>query len=397
MLYDRSTPLSDGHFEEEGFYVDFEAKDILGRGLASTVRKCLEKATGKNFAVKIVDITTDKQSDEEANRLREETESEVALLRELHGHPSIISIYAFYKTPSFLFAVFEMARGELFDELNSSVTVSEKKTRRLMRQLLEGVSFMHSRNIVHRDLKLENILCIDDERIVISDFGFATRLNNGKKLKELCGTPGYLAPETLKCQMFEDAPGYGMEVDNWALGVIMYTLMAGYAPFYHRKQLMMMRMIQEAKYNFEGEQWTNVTADAKNLISGLLVVDPLTRLSANDALNHQWMGVTKAEKEAKKKRDYRQLFRHSIIFVRFLIRLSHYRDLKGVIDRDTIRKRPFRDREIRHETEAAMFAIYGHWVNRGFHYSRDLLFANKPRRFLLCANPLGRSLIDTCK
>ncbi|GMT19157.1 hypothetical protein PFISCL1PPCAC_10454, partial [Pristionchus fissidentatus] len=377
MLYDRSTPLSDGHLEEEGFYVDFEAKDILGRGLASTVRKCIEKATGKNFAVKIVDITTDKQSEIEAIRLREETESEVGLLRELHGHPSIISIYAFYKTPSFLFAVFEMARGELFDELNSSVTVSEKKARRLMRQLLEGVAFMHSRNIVHRDLKLENILCIDEERVVISDLGFAVKLNDGKKLKDLCGTPGYLAPETLKCQMFEDAPGYGMEVDNWALGVIMYTLLAGYAPFYHRKQLMMMRMIQEAKYNFDGEQWSNVTGEAKQLISSLLTKDPSHRSTASQALVHPWMGVMKIEKE--KKRDYKKLFKHSILFVRFLVRLSHYREMKGVIDRDTIRKRPFRDREIRHETEAAMFAIYGHWVNRGFHYSRDLLFANKPR------------------
>ena len=102
------------------------------------------------------------------------------------------------------------------------------QARRLMRQLFDGVSFMHSRNIVHRDLKLENVLCVDDERIVISDFGFATVLEKGSKLKgitfetrvrsrtvfvsDLCGTPGYLAPETLRCQMFEDAEGYSHPV-----------------------------------------------------------------------------------------------------------------------------------------------------------------------------------------
>lgn len=84
-------------------------------------------------------------------------------------------------------------------------------------------------------MQLENILCIDEERIVISDFGFATRIPRGKKLRDLCGTPGYLAPETIRCQWYDNAEGYSLEVDEWALGVIMYTLLAGCAPFYHRK------------------------------------------------------------------------------------------------------------------------------------------------------------------
>ncbi|EYC02321.1 hypothetical protein Y032_0100g3231 [Ancylostoma ceylanicum] len=221
--------------EERSFYAVYESKEVLGRGLASTVRKCVEKSTGQSFAVKIVDVSTEKQSEHEANRLKAETISEVEILRQLSDHPSIITIHDFYSTPSFLFAVFEMApKGELFDQLNSTVTVSEKKARRLMRQLFDGVAYMHSRDIVHRDLKLENILCIDDERIVISDFGFATRLKKNETLRELCGTPGYLSPEILRCQMYEDAPGYSHAVDEWALGVIMYTLLAGYAPFYHR-------------------------------------------------------------------------------------------------------------------------------------------------------------------
>ncbi|KAH7731730.1 Protein kinase domain containing protein [Aphelenchoides avenae] len=278
-------------------------------------------------------------------------------------------------------------KGELFEVLNTSVTLSEKKTRSYMRQLFDGVEYMHAKRIVHRDLKLENILCIDDHRVVISDFGFAKQLSPGQLLKELFGTPGYLAPETLRCQMYEDAKGYGLEVDNWALGVIMYTLLAGYAPFYHRQQLRMMRMIQEGKYEFAKEQWDSVSQDAKDLIRRVLVVDPKKRASAGECLQHPWFtkaGPTKAEvieevEVAKRKINYRSLFRVAQISVRFICRIQNMKYLKQCIDRAELRRRPFRNREIRHEAEAVSFAVYGHWVNRGFHYSRDMLFANRPR------------------
>uniref|UniRef100_A0A1I7ZT76 phosphorylase kinase n=1 Tax=Steinernema glaseri TaxID=37863 RepID=A0A1I7ZT76_9BILA len=385
---DESTRGSDS--DDSGFYSAYELKEVLGRGLASTVRRCVEKGTGTVFAAKIVDVSAERQSEKEAERLLAETISEVNLLRQLSEHPSIITLHDFYQTPTFLFAVFEMApKGELFDQLNRSVTVSEKKCRRYMKQLFDAVTYMHDRNIVHRDLKLENILCIDDERIVISDFGFATVLPPGTKLKELFGTPGYLAPETLRCQMFEGSEGYGLEVDDWALGVIMYTLLAGYAPFYHRRQLMMMRYIQEGKYEFRKGEWEQISDDAKDLIKRLLTVSVKDRISTKDCLTHKWMTVgvagsrhtdeTKAAPEVvKEKRNLRQLFRVAIIQVRFMHRLKNLKHLKQFIDRAELRKRPFRDREIRHEAEAAAFAVYGHWVNRGYH-GRDMLFANRPR------------------
>jgi serine/threonine protein kinase len=97
---------------------------------------------------------------------------------------NLVNIHDFFPTPTFLFTVFEMAPGgELFHVLNKSVTLSEKKTRQIMRQLFEGVAFMHSLRIVHRDLKLENVLCIDERRVVISDFGFAKQLKPGEKLR----------------------------------------------------------------------------------------------------------------------------------------------------------------------------------------------------------------------
>ncbi|CAD5222296.1 unnamed protein product [Bursaphelenchus xylophilus] len=377
-----------------GFYSSYECKEVLGHGIASTVRRCIEKSTGQTFAVKIVDISTERQNEMEAKRLAEETMSEINLLRQLAGHPSIILIHDFYSTPTFLFAIFEMAPGgELFHLLNKMVTFSEKKTRQVMKQLFDGVSYMHSKNIVHRDLKLENILCIDDHRVCISDFGFAKQLTPGERLKELFGTPGYLAPETLKCQMYENATGYSLEVDNWALGVIMYTLLAGHAPFYHRQQLRMMRMIQEGRFDFVADIWDSVSQDAKDLIRRMLTVDVNERITAKECLEHQWMKaadvvpmrkrsvVTKevAAPTRRSQAELRSLFRMAQLAVRFTWRIGNLRRLKQSLDRTELRIRPYRYTEVRHEAEAAAFAVFGHWVSRGFHYSRDMLFANRPR------------------
>ncbi|CAJ0598815.1 unnamed protein product [Cylicocyclus nassatus] len=345
--------------EDRSFYAIYESKEVLGRGLASTVRKCVEKSTGQCYAVKVVDVSTEKQTEQDARRLRDETISEVEILRQISDHPSIITIHDFYVTPSFLFAVFEMApKGELFDQLNSTVTVSEKKARKLMRQLFDGVAYMHSRGIVHRDLKLENILCIDDERIVISDFGFATRLKKGETLRDLCGTPGYLSPEILRCQIY-----------------YVHSI-GGLCPILSQKQLIMMRMIQEGRYEFRAEQWSTITQEAKDLISGLLTVPVAQRLTSEKCLLMPWMNPAG---EVTNKPDMRKLFKQAIVLVRFFCRLQKYKYLKSVVDRESLRKRPFRDRDIRHEAESAMFSVYGHWVNRGFYYSRDMLFANHPR------------------
>uniref|UniRef100_A0A183CKT5 Protein kinase domain-containing protein n=1 Tax=Globodera pallida TaxID=36090 RepID=A0A183CKT5_GLOPA len=330
--------------QSSGFYTVYEPKEVIGRGLASVVRRCVEKESKKQYAVKIVDLSTERQSEREAKRLGEETLSEVRLLKLLSGHPSIICLHEFFTTPTFLFAIFELARCELFEALNKSVTFSEKRTRLVMRQLFDGVRYLHSKKIIHRDLKLENILCIDDKRVVVSDFGFAKQLEPDQKLRDLFGTPGYLAPETLRCQMYEDAEGYGLEVDEWALGVIMYTLLAGYAPFYHRQQLRMMRLVQEGRYQFDKEQWESVSEEAKDLIRRLLMVNPAVRIPSRECLSHPWMtagmGVPTSPARMvetpslrRSLPQLRRLFRvvqHSICF---MVRLRNFKQLKLKFDR----------------------------------------------------------------
>lgn len=116
-----------------------------------------------------------------------------------------------------------------------------------MKQLFEAVSYIHGKGIVHRDLKPENILLDDNLNVKLTDFGFAKVLSANERLFELCGTPGYLAPELLRASMYENAAGYRQEVDIWACGVIMYTLLVGFPPFWHRKQMITLRNIMEGR------------------------------------------------------------------------------------------------------------------------------------------------------
>lgn len=136
-----------------------------------------------------------------------------------------------------------------------------------MKQLFEAVEYIHSNDVVHRDLKPENILLDDNYNIKVTDFGFARVIEPKERLTDLCGTPGYLAPELLRASMYEDAEGYGKEVDLWACGVIMYTLLVGFPPFWHRKQMVMLRNIMAGKYEFCSPEWDDITEEAKDLVS----------------------------------------------------------------------------------------------------------------------------------
>nr|CAD7570959.1 unnamed protein product [Timema californicum] len=151
----------------------------------------------------------------------------------------------------------------------------------IMRQLFEALQYVHMHNIVHRDLKPENILLDDNFNIKLTDFGFAKVLQPNEKLFDLCGTPGYLAPEVLRCNMFEGEEGYGPQID----------LLVGCPPFWHRKQMVMLRNIMEGNYSFTSPEWADITESSKDLIRKLLTVDPYKRITIEEALSHQFFQV----------------------------------------------------------------------------------------------------------
>ena len=331
----------------------------------------------RSYAVKIIDLTGEKDNEWQMNEIRDQTRKEITILRMCAQHSHIINLHDSFESSTYIFLVLEMCcKGELFDYLTEVVTLSEKRTRQIMRQLLEAVEYCHSMNIVHRDLKPENILLDDTMNVKLSDFGFATILSEGDELTDLCGTPGYLAPEVLKVSMYEDAQGYGRAVDMWALGVIMYTLLVGCPPFWHRKQMYMLRNIMEGKYSFSSPEWEDVSEHPKDLISRFLVVDPEKRITAKDALAHPFF--KREEREARKFYP-RRLFKAAVITVIAMNKIRLLRLNPPPISLENVRKDPYGIKTFRKIIDAGAFRIYGHWVKRGENQNRAALFENSPK------------------
>jgi len=205
-------------------------------------------------------------------------------------HENVIRLTELYETPRMLFLVMELVTGgELFQRIIKQKSYSEADAQVVMRQIFSGVAYLHSRGIVHRDLKPENVLLASDApdaAIKIADFGLShiiERTADQHGLKTMCGSPEYVAPEVLK------GKGYGVEVDNWSCGVILFVMLCGHYPFQDEVQSNLWLKITHARYDFNHRAWAKISVEAKDLITKLLVLDPQQRLTAAQALEHPWL------------------------------------------------------------------------------------------------------------
>ncbi|KAF0688083.1 Aste57867_20244 [Aphanomyces stellatus] len=284
--------------QKHGFEANYTLGKKLGEGTFSVVKEGIQKSTGKKFAIKC--IKKSGLSQEDLDALHEE----IDILKKM-SHPNIMTLYEVYTEAQYYYLVTEfMEGGELFDRIVEKTFYTEKEARDLVQVLLNAIKYCHDHNVVHRDLKPENLLLTskdDDAYIKLGDFGFAKQdLNAG--LTTACGTPGYVAPEILKGE------AYGKSVDIWSIGVITFILLCGYPPFHDENQKRLFTAIKLGQYKFESPYWDEVSVDAKDFISKMLIVKPDERHTADQLLQHVWLTgehvstvpLTKAIEELKK-------------------------------------------------------------------------------------------------
>jgi serine/threonine protein kinase len=179
-----------------------------------------------------------------------------------------------------LFVMEMCAGGDLLNYVRKRRRLNEGVCKRLFRQIVEGLGHIHSRGIIHRDIKLDNILVDGKGNLKVADFGVGRTVKKGEKMREQCGTPAYIAPEILIDEGYE---GFG--VDMWSAGVVLYAMLYGSVPFKANNMQDLHKLILKAKYTLKDD----ISKESRSLISGLLEKDPKKRLTVNKVLSHEWM------------------------------------------------------------------------------------------------------------
>jgi len=257
----------------------YKIDKLLGKGSFAIVKKGINKKTGQEVAIKIIERDKLEEDDELA------LQNEVDILGQI-DHPNVVKLFEVYDEPKRLYMVLEiMTGGELFDRIVDKEHYSEKEASDTIRPIVDAIRYCHTLGIVHRDLKPENLLYETNENssvIKVTDFGLA-KFMSADLATTACGTPGYVAPEILK------GKGYGKAVDFWSIGVILYVLLCGFPPFYEETNKKLFEKIKSGKYDFPSPYWDDISDMAKDLIRKLLVVDPSKRLTADEILEHPWV------------------------------------------------------------------------------------------------------------
>mmetsp|Transcript_24103 Transcript_24103/g.58614 ORF Transcript_24103/g.58614 Transcript_24103/m.58614 type:complete len:690 (-) Transcript_24103:256-2325(-) len=262
--------------------------DEIGRGASAVVYKCVRQQTGETLAVKCVDTRWQRLA---ANRDRElvKLKREMDILRKLR-HPRIVNLVNIFEEADQAYIVQELVTGgELFDEILRQGSLTEVETRNVMQQLVEGLTYLHQEGVVHRDLKPENILVSarTDEglQIKIADFGLSKATLSVSPMRTMVGTPQYWAPEVVRAHQTNEP--YDHRADMWSVGVLMYVMLAGKYPFSDRESM----KSERGAPAFKGPKWTKVSADAVQVIKGLLEAKVENRLTLQALTRHPWLGL----------------------------------------------------------------------------------------------------------
>eukprot|EP00090_Calanus_glacialis_P017073 TRINITY_DN26683_c0_g1_i1.p1 TRINITY_DN26683_c0_g1~~TRINITY_DN26683_c0_g1_i1.p1 ORF type:complete len:316 (+),score=110.29 TRINITY_DN26683_c0_g1_i1:29-949(+) len=260
---------------------DFQHFEMVGSGKFGKVYRVVCKKSGHVFAAKHIQC----RRASEKRRVWDEIE----ILQGIE-HSVLVRLYRVYSDPDNdeIVEILEyLPGGELFNRIlqTTDIMITEMDIAGFIYQILTGVEYLHSLNIVHLDLKPENIVCVDEDsfQIKVVDFGLARRLDDNQATCVMQGTPDFVSPEVVKYEPISTCS------DIWSVGVITYVLLSGLSPFLGDSNMQTFNNITSLRFTFEEDEFDPVSSLAKDFIQKLLVLSPADRLSATEALKHPWI------------------------------------------------------------------------------------------------------------
>ncbi|KAH0507623.1 MAP/microtubule affinity-regulating kinase 4 [Microtus ochrogaster] len=293
--------------EEQPHVGNYRLLRTIGKGNFAKVKLARHILTGREVAIKIIDKTQLNPSS------LQKLFREVRIMKGLN-HPNIVKLFEVIETEKTLYLVMEYASaGEVFDYLVSHGRMKEKEARAkfrqggvpgmavshsggfsaadcLLLQIVSAVHYCHQKNIVHRDLKAENLLLDAEANIKIADFGFSNEFTLGSKLDTFCGSPPYAAPELFQGKKYD-----GPEVDIWSLGVILYTLVSGSLPFDGHNLKELRERVLRGKYRVP----FYMSTDCESILRRFLVLNPAKRCTLEQIMKDKWINIGYEGEELK--------------------------------------------------------------------------------------------------
>ncbi|XP_043466730.1 death-associated protein kinase related-like [Leptopilina heterotoma] len=255
----------------------------FARGKYATVRRCRERSSGRQWAAKFL------RKRRRAQEFRAEALHEVAVLDAAAHCPHLVSLHQVFETNTEMVLVLELAPGgELQMVLDKDEIPEERQVARLLRQILDGIAFLHSFNVAHLDIKPQNLVLtgeFPDCDVKLCDFGISRYISHGADIREILGTPDYVAPEVLNYEPIS------LATDMWSVGVLLYVLLTGCSPFGGDTKQETFCNISRCRLDFPDDLFEDVSKEAQDLMRKLMVKDPRERLTVKDCLQHSWFAL----------------------------------------------------------------------------------------------------------